>query len=139
MQHDCLSVTGRVTDVDFSVQPAEILVEPQLVCTGCRGCLWRAAPIVRIASASAHAFNRGDDVTLLLPAQVMLAGAFALYGLPLIALGAGTLLGWALDRNGDAGPMIGALCGLVLAAFVLARRRTLVERKIRDALIVRLS
>jgi positive regulator of sigma E activity len=136
MQHDCLSVTGCVSDVDFSVEPPEILVEPQLVCAGCRGCLWRAAPVVRIPSSSAHAYRRGDRVTLMLPAPVMLAGAFALYGLPLLALGAGTLLGWALDRTGDAGPMLGALCGLGLAAFGLARRRTLVERKMRDALIV---
>jgi positive regulator of sigma E activity len=139
MHGECLSVIGRVVDIDDSIEPGTILVEPQLACAGCRGCFWRAARTIRVAAGKPEPFGKGDQVTLTLPSTLVVSSALSLYALPLSALAGGTLLGKAFDPTGDLGPMLGALCGLGLAAVALLQMRTRLERKIRERLVIERS
>jgi positive regulator of sigma E activity len=136
VRSDCLSVTGRVVEIDESVEPAEILVEPQRACADCRGCFWRAATLVRVPSCSNTAWVPGVRVRLTLPASYVLVASAWLYGVPLVALVGGALLGSVFDPAGDVGAILGACGGLALAGAALVHARARLERRIRAGLDV---
>jgi sigma-E factor negative regulatory protein RseC len=69
----------------------------------------RAFPVDNVLGAKA-----GEKVVIGIPSGALWRSAFRLYGLPLLLLLAGALVGQHL--NGDAGALIGAASGLVLAA-----------------------
>jgi positive regulator of sigma E activity len=113
-----------------------IEIAPPPRCAGCNGaCFWyrrRAAETLTLPCKSSLAVGAAVDVTL--PERYLLLGATLVYGLPLVALLAGAVIGaawWRSDLGAAAGAAV-AVGGAALA--VIALRRWL-----ENALLARLA
>jgi sigma-E factor negative regulatory protein RseC len=104
----------------------DVELEPPPRCEGCNGaCLWYRVPrSERLTLAADTAFAVGAPVIVTLPDRLLLLGVLLVYGVPLVALLAGGVLGGALLQS-DIGAVVGAVAALataVLVAPVLRRR-----------------
>lgn len=97
---------GRI-DVEFAAPPR---------CKGCDGaCLWyRVADRQLVTFATPLDLGVGVTVTVTLPDRYLLLGALFVYGVPLLALLAGAVLGASVSDS-DLGAAAGAALGLVAA------------------------
>lgn len=88
----------------------------------------RAFPVDNVLHAAA-----GERVVIGIPSGALWQSAFRLYGLPLLLILAGALIGQHL--NGDLGALAGAAAGLALAA--LAQRAGSLSRAFRPVMLRR--
>jgi positive regulator of sigma E activity len=99
---------------------------PHKGCEGCRGtCLWKRLAAMRLDRLVVGGeLAPGSQVSVAIPAETLLYGALATYGIPLVAILAGAAVGAALSGN-DLGTLAGALLvlALVIAGFRLFRPR----------------
>lgn len=98
---------------------------PPARCAGCNGaCFWyrrRSAETLSLPCESSLAVGAAVDVTL--PERYLLLGAALIYGLPLVALLGGAVIGaawWRSDLGAAAGAAVAA-AGAALAVIVLRR------------------
>jgi len=99
---------------------------PRKGCEGCRGaCLWKRLAAMRLDGLAVdRAFSPGSEVSVAIPAEPLLQGALATYGIPLAAILIGAAAGAAVSGR-DLGTLAGALLALALvfAGFRLFRPR----------------
>jgi positive regulator of sigma E activity len=109
-------------------------------CEGCAGaCFWyRAAASERLTVPATCAAPLGAKVTVTLPDRFVLAGAAALYGVPLAALLAGGAIA-AAAFGSDLAAAGGAVTALVAALLAAAPLRKRLERATLRRLAVRLD
>ena len=108
---------------------------PHKGCEGCRGtCLWKRLAAMRLERlAVAGELTPGSAVSVSIPAEPLLYGALATYGIPLVAILVGAAAGAAVAGN-DIGTLAGALLALALAIAGFRAFRPKLER----ALLARL-
>jgi positive regulator of sigma E activity len=110
MTADAVVVAARadgLVDLEFRPKP----------CAGCAGtCLWRRLEATRIERLpGVGALAPGTAVTVALPESQVLVTSLLLHGVPLAAILLGAAAGAAATAT-DAGTLLGALAGWVLAA-----------------------
>jgi positive regulator of sigma E activity len=117
---------GRVT----------IEVKPPPRCAGCDGaCFWyrrRAEAILSLPCDARLDVGAAVDVTL--PERHLLLGAALVYGVPLVALLAGALVGTAWS-----GSDLGAAAGAVVAVAGAAAAVVVLRRRLENAVLARLE
>ncbi len=123
---DCMSVEGVVVaarqghvDVEFAAPVG---------CRSCEGtCMWRRLPgVSRTSFSTSLPLKCGDSVSLSLPDRFLLAAAALVYGLPLLALLAGALLGVSASGS-DLGAVIGAVAAVAAAGLLVPKLRRRLE------------
>jgi positive regulator of sigma E activity len=111
---------------------------PHRGCEGCRGtCLWKRLAAMRLDRLAVdRELAPGCEVSVAIPAEPLLLGALATYGIPLVSILAGAAAGAAVSGN-DVGTLAGAPLAitLVIAGFRLYRPR--LERALLASLRVR--
>lgn len=123
---DCMTTTGVV--ISAGGGRVEVEFAAPVGCRSCNGtCMWRRVSSARRATFSTDLpLRRGDAVSLSLPDRFLLAAAALLYGLPLAALLAGAVLGFAL-MGSDLGGLLGAVVGVAAAATAVPGLRRRLE------------
>lgn len=99
-------------------------------CRGCEGvCAWRRLPATRRTTLETTlALEVGDAVVVSLPERTLLTGVLLAYGLPLVALLAGALAGWAATAS-DLGAVCGAAAALLAVLLLTPGLRRRVEQR----------
>jgi sigma-E factor negative regulatory protein RseC len=115
-------------DVEFDAPPR---------CAGCSGaCAWyRLADTRHLTLATPLAPPVGTSVTVSLAERHLLLAALLVYGLPLVVMLGGALLGWA-SAGTDFGTVAGAAIALAGAFLVARPLRRRVERAMLGSLVV---
>ncbi len=126
---DCSRVEAEVVGVE-SGGFLRLQVSPRSACVGCSGlCLWQRRGELRICCESAAAqVVEGSRVAVRIPSELIVQSSLMLYGLPLALLLLGALAG-SLVLESDAGSLIGAIAGLVVAYGTFGSLRVKLERK----------
>ena len=110
---------------------------PHKGCEGCRAtCLWKRLAAMRLDRIAVDSeLKPGSAVSVAIPAEPLLFGALATYGIPLVSILVGAAAGAAMSGT-DVGTLAGALIalGLVIAGFRLFRPR--LERAVLASLSV---
>jgi len=130
---ESLVAQGRVLAVHAD---GAVTVECASACPGCRcGRLLTAGLGRRLLLPGLEPRAVGSSVEIAAPAAALLRASVWIYGLPWVALLGGTLLGAWLG-HGDAGPVTGAVVGLVagvIAVRGLSRRMAVPRLELRAA------
>jgi positive regulator of sigma E activity len=130
-----MTAAGVVTRVaaDGSV---EVELAAPAGCRACAGvCTWRQLPGTRRATfATDLRLAAGEPVVVALPERYVLLAALLVHGLPLAALLAGALAGYAVTGT-DSGAGLGAVAGVALAVLGTPRLR----RRVEDGTLRRLT
>jgi sigma-E factor negative regulatory protein RseC len=97
-------------------------------CEGCSGlCAWRMPRAERMTFATRDPLAVGDSVVVAVPDRYLLLASMLVYGLPLVGLLGGALVGLAALAS-DLGAAVGAAAGIVLAVLAAPPLRSRVER-----------
>jgi sigma-E factor negative regulatory protein RseC len=104
---------------------AEVLLGKHAQCAGCGACIAASDTRERrIRTASASGVAEGDKVEVEIPPQGLVAAAFLLFILPVIAALAGAYIGYRLAASLDVPPPVAGIalgCIAFAASFLLAR------------------
>jgi positive regulator of sigma E activity len=123
---DCRLTADAVVVASRPDGTVDLEFAPHRGCQGCRGtCLWKRLAAMRLNRLSVdRPFAPGSAVSVTIPAEPVLFGALATYGIPLASILAGAAAGAALSGS-DLGSLIGVVAALllVIASFRLFRPR----------------
>lgn len=131
MSADAVVVAARAAgrfDLEF---------EPAAGCAACAGtCLWKRLAAARLEDIPIDAqFAPGTQVKVELPERRVLLASMLVHGAPLIAILAGSALGFIVTRN-DVGTIVGAVAAVGLVVACLRGLRLRLERATLANLIV---
>ena len=129
------AANGVVTAAAAGSIDVELEAPPR--CPGCNGaCRWYAAGgLPTITVATRDTFAVGTAVIVSVADRELLRSAAIIYGVPLVGVLGGALLGFALSGS-DLGAAAGAACALAAAVVAARGLRSRLERGARDALSV---
>jgi positive regulator of sigma E activity len=115
-------VHGGAVEVEFDARAR---------CRGCDGaCVWLRLPVAqRMSFDCSEPLAVGENVIVTLPDRYLLLASLVAHGLPLAALLAGAMAGFA-STGGDAGAVLGALAGIAVALIAAPKLRTKLERSL---------
>ncbi len=125
-ESDCRLTADAVVVAARPDGTVDLEFAPHKGCEGCRGtCLWKRLAAMRLDRLAVDCkLAPGSAVSVAIPAEPLLYGALATYGIPLVSILAGAAAGAAVSGN-DLGTLAGALVALalVIAGFRLYRPR----------------
>ena len=125
-ESDCRLTADAIVVAAHPDGTVDLEFAPRKGCEGCRGaCLWKRLAAMRFNRLAVDCeLATGSEVSVAIPAEPLLLGALATYGIPLAAILVGAAAGAAVSRN-DLGTLVGALLALalVIAGFRLVRPR----------------
>jgi positive regulator of sigma E activity len=123
---DCRLTADAVVVAAGPLGTVDLEFAPHKGCEGCRGtCLWKRLSAMHLRELPVDSrFAPGAAVSVSIPAEPMLYGALAIYGIPLASILVGAAAGAAVTGS-DLGTLAGALLALavVMTGFRLVRPR----------------